>query len=87
SDISVHLSMSDYTECRLDKLDATGFTDLPLIICSYCEHAVRECKHGRLNASRVAANPSTLAPSVAVISSRKSRRLQVRAVSNASRYI
>ncbi|WP_230463631.1 hypothetical protein [Burkholderia ubonensis] len=45
-----------------------------------------ECKHAVLNASTVADNPSTRVPSVAVISSRKPRRLQARRVSIASRY-
>jgi hypothetical protein len=45
-----------------------------------------ECKHDRLNASTVTDNPGTRLRSVAVISSRKLRRLQARPVSNASRY-
>lgn len=45
-----------------------------------------ECKHAALNASADAVNPSRRAPSVAVISSRKPRRLQAGPVSNASPY-
>jgi type II secretory ATPase GspE/PulE/Tfp pilus assembly ATPase PilB-like protein len=47
---------------------------------------VFECKHARLNASVDAVISSMRAPSVAVISSRKSRRLQAWRVSNASTY-